>query len=89
MKNTDSHFKIIMEYAALGYEVTLTLLYGKEAIRMVKIYSHKAKAPVVCEQIQEHDILLKDESRFNEVLNFLYNDIQLQEETKNYYNPDI
>jgi hypothetical protein len=82
-------FKSIIDYCLLGYDITLTNLYGKEAIRMVKRYSYIAERPLICEQIQGHDILLKDENRFDEVLNFLYNDIQLQEETKNYYNPDI
>lgn len=65
-------------YSALGYDITLTFMYGKEAIRMVKRYSHPAKRHLICEQIYEHD-KLNDEWEIHKITKFLYDDIQKQE----------
>ena len=40
-----------ISYASLGYDVSLTNIYGKDAIRMVKRYSYKAERELICEQI--------------------------------------
>lgn len=79
-----SFFKWCKDYSALGYDVYLTSLFGKDAIRMVKRYSYKSGSPVVCEQICEHESLL-DLAKLHEILNFMYNNIQSQEKSGNYY----
>ncbi len=80
----ENYLDYCISYASLGYDVTLTTLYGKEAIRMVKVYSYKAERKLTCEQIIEHDNL-KDPENLHRILDFMYNDIQRQEETKEYY----
>jgi len=80
-----SLFQQLIDYSSLGYDVTLTRLFGKDAIRMAKRYSHKAGQPIICEQIQNHESLINQEFRLNEVLQFLYDDIQEQEVSGNYY----
>jgi hypothetical protein len=74
-------------YCNLGYDITLTQLYGKDAIRMVKRYSHIAEKEVICEQIIEHDAL-RDEHYLNKVLTFMYENIEQQEKTKTFYEPN-
>ena len=83
----ENRFKKLIEYSELGYDVTLTNLYGKKAIRMVKVYSYKAEKPICCEQIADHQELLQDENRFLNTMKFLYENIQKQEETGIYYEP--
>lgn len=80
-----SLFQQLIDYSSLGYDVTLTRLFGKDAIRMVKRWSHKAQQPLVCEQIQDHKSLVEQDFRLNEVLQFLYDNIQEQEVSGNYY----
>jgi hypothetical protein len=65
-------------YSALGYDISLTSLFGKEAIRMVKRYSKTAERHLVCEQIYSHD-KLTDEWEVHKITQFLYDDIQKQE----------
>lgn len=65
-------------YSALGYDITLTFMYGKEAIRMIKRYSHPAKRHLICEQIYSHD-KLNDDWEVHKITKFLYDDIQKQE----------
>lgn len=77
----------IIQYSALGYDITFTYIYGKEALRMVKRYSHKAEKSLCCEQIVDHEKLLYDEDRFLDIIRFLYKDIQNQEESGIYYEP--
>ena len=73
-------FKILIHYSNLGYDITLTSIVGKDGIRMVKRYSHKAERSLVCEQMSEHHKLL-DKKRLQETIQFLYDDIKNQEET--------
>lgn len=84
--NEYDFFYWIRSYCDLGYDVTLTQLHGKEAIRMVKRYSFKRGDSITCEQIIEHDNF-KSEERLQKILQFCYDDIQRQEETKDYYEP--
>jgi hypothetical protein len=84
---TEKLFQQLIDYSELGYDVTLTSLFGKEAIKMVKRYSYTAKQPLVCEQIQDHKSLLIDDFRLHQILQFLYDDIQEQEESGEYYKP--
>ena len=72
--------KAILSYAALGYEVSFTTVYGHEMVLMKKAYSHKAEKPLICEQIFKHEKAF-DEKRFAELLDFMYEDIQEQEKT--------
>ena len=65
-------------YSALGYDISLTSLFGKEAIRMVKRYSKPAERHLICEQIYSHDKLI-DEWEVHKITQFLYDDIQKQE----------
>jgi len=77
------HFKILMYYSNLGYDVMLTTIAGKDGIRMVKRYSHIAERHLICEQIYEHDRLM-DVDTFRQVATFLYNDIQEQDIKKEF-----
>jgi hypothetical protein len=79
-------FAKLKEYSDLGYDVMLTSFFGKDAIRMVKRYSYVAEKPLVCEQIYSHDDLINSDT-LNRVLDFMYNDIKNQEETKTYKEP--
>jgi len=72
-----TYFEWCCDYSDLGYDISLTSLYGKEAIRMVKRYSHKREGEIVCEQICCHENL-KDLVRLHEIIQFLYEDIQRQ-----------
>lgn len=78
---------LLNNYCSLGYEVTLIRLYGKDAVRMKKVYSYKLEKPIYCEQIQDHDTLTF--YRLVKLLDFMYNDIQQQEETGNLYEPSL
>lgn len=79
----NSHWETIKSYSSLGYDISLTTLYGKDAIRMVKRHSHKRGSSIVCTQVSEHD-KLDDLERFNDTVDWMYNDIQNQEETEEY-----
>ncbi len=79
----DGFFDQLKNYSSLGYDVSLTYIVGKEGIRMVKRYSNSAERHLVCEQIYQHD-KLTDTYQLNKILDFLYQDIQKQEKTKNY-----
>lgn len=83
----EKRFEKLIEYSSLGYDITLTNLFGKDAIRMVKRYSHKAEKALYCEQVADHEQLLYDEDRFLDTIRFLYKNIQEQEETEIYYEP--
>ncbi len=97
-QDADNYVSLIMEsqghnlfywassYSSLGYDISFTVIHGKEAIKMVKRYSSKAKRALICEQIQEHD-QLKNPQLLHAVLEFLYNSIQEQEQTGKYYEP--
>jgi hypothetical protein len=74
-----SKFESMSNYATLGYETTLTMMLGKEAVRMVKVYSHKTECSISCEQI--HEFSSSKDEYFFKVLDFMYNDIQEQEKT--------
>ena len=74
----------ILDYCDLGYDFSPTMLYGKEAVRMVKRYSHKAERKLMCEQIFHHDEL-KNMDRLLIILDFMYQDIQQQEKSGEYY----
>lgn len=76
-------FEIIKEYSALGYDVSLTNIFGKDAVKMVKRYSYVRKDSILCEQIIDHDNLT--EERLQHVCDFMYRDIQNQEATGKYY----
>ena len=82
-----TYFEYMFHYACLGYDVSLTNIYGKDAIRMVKRYSYPAQRSLSCVQIQEHENL-KDLDRLHDVLSYMYNNIEEQEKTENYYNED-
>lgn len=83
----EERFKKLIEYSALGYDITLTSLFSKDAIRMVKRYSYKSEKSLCCEQIADHEQLLYDEDRFLNTIRFLYKDIQNQEESGIYHEP--
>lgn len=73
----------VLNYADLGYEISLISIFGKSAILMVKRHSHPAGKSLICEQIIEYG-RLRDDDRLNEILSFMYNNIQEQEETGKY-----
>lgn len=68
----------ILDYAGLGYEISFTQIYGKDAILMRKRYSHPAQQPLISEQIFNHEHV-EDKERFADLLNWMYDDIQEQE----------
>ena len=72
-----------IEYIDLGCEVSLITIFGKDAIQMVKTYSHPAKRKLLCQQMWSHNRLTNEGQLFN-ILKFLYDDIQKQEETGEY-----
>ena len=76
--------QMLIEYASLGYDFSLTNIYGKEAVQMIKRYSYKKEGPVKCLQMYEHE-KIKNETEFSRILQFLYDDIQEQEKTGKYY----
>lgn len=73
----------ILDYASLGYEVSFTHIFGKDAVLMRKQYSYRAHQALVCEQMFDHGDA-RDKHRLFLVLEFMYKDIQNQEETGNY-----
>jgi hypothetical protein len=73
----------ILDYADLGYEISFTNIYGKDAVLMRKRYSHPAERALICEQIFDHEHV-KNKGRFAHLLNWLYDDIQEQEKTRIY-----
>jgi hypothetical protein len=75
--------QMFIDYAMLGYDVSFTSIVGHEGIRMIKRYSHPAERSLVSEQIFAYDEA-KNEERLHSVLQFMYEDIQQQEETKDY-----
>lgn len=79
-------FKQLKDYCDLGYDISMTHICGKDAIRMIKRYSYKAEKPLYCEQIVNHE-KLENEEYLQNVLDFMYNHIQQQEEKCNYYEP--
>jgi hypothetical protein len=68
------HFK---HYCDLGYDVSFTMLFGKEGIRMNKRYSYKTESPIMCEQMFRYSEA--SDLRLREALLFLYEDIREQE----------
>lgn len=72
-----------INYANLGYDVSLTSIVGFDGIRMVKRYSHVAEKALISEQVVSYDELKSEES-LEKILRFLYEDIQNQEKTKEY-----
>lgn len=76
----------MIHYSALGYNIYLSNLYGQNSVKMTKRYSHKRKAPIYCEQIQEHE-QLRDTEKLAALLDFMYTDIKNQERTGK-YNPE-
>ena len=79
----ESYLDQCITYASLGYEVSLVHIYGKQAIMMVKRYSHPAEGPVHCQQIIDHSRMY-DNDRVHDILQLLYDDIQEQENTGKY-----
>lgn len=75
-----------IHYACLGYDVTLTSIYCKDGIRMVKRYSHPAERSLTCIQICDHESL-KSIDKVHDILDYMYNNIQEQEQTGKYYEP--
>jgi len=75
--------KIFKYYSDIGYDVFFTKIFGKEGLKMVKRYSYKAERSLVCTQIFEYSE--KNDKELRECLLFMYNDIEEQEETGNYY----
>lgn len=75
-----------ISYSCLGYDITLTSIYYKQGIRMVKRYSHTAERPLTCEQVFDHE-KLKDPEQLYKITQFLYEDIIEQEKTGKYYDP--
>jgi hypothetical protein len=80
------YLKMLLEYCSLGYDVYFTQLYGKDAITMTKRYSYKAERPLHCQQMFDHEKI--DLERLRSCLDFMYTDIQEQEESKKYYEID-
>jgi hypothetical protein len=80
MKNS---LQQILDYASLGYEISFTQIFGKDAILMRKRYSHPANKPLVCEQMFNHGDA-RNNHKLHLVLEFMYRDIQKQEETGKY-----
>lgn len=76
----DNFLKIMLEYQSLGYEITLTNVYGKDAIRMTKIYSHLSETPLDCLQVINLDIL-QDDIKLHDLTNFMYQEIRDKEES--------
>lgn len=74
----------IKHYSELGYDITLTSIYGKDAVRMVKRYSVPAERALICEQIVDHDEIGDNDYTFD-FFNYMYENIQNQEQTKKYY----
>ncbi|AGH56797.1 hypothetical protein Phi19:2_gp007 [Cellulophaga phage phi19:2] len=86
MKDNNHFLQSIIEYAELGYSISLIKLFGKQAVMMTKLYSHVRKQSVQCTQIFNYDSLY-DCHRFNHLLDFMYNDIRNQEKTQTYQEP--
>jgi hypothetical protein len=83
LSSDENLLQIILNYSSLGYDLIFTTIVGKDAIRMVKRYSHIAEKHIVSEQIYNHEELC-NEKTLRSVANFLYNDIQEQEKTKTF-----
>ena len=79
--------QMFLEYCGLGYDVYFTSIVGKDAIRMTKRYSHKAGKCVHCQQVIDHDKLTEEKLR--SILDFMYHDIEKQEETGQFQNIKI
>jgi hypothetical protein len=69
----------IIDYANLGYEISFTHIFGKDAVLMRKRYSYRAHQALVCEQVFDHEHI-KDKEIFANLLNWMYNDIKDQED---------
>jgi len=78
-----SHWESIKSYSGLGYDISLTNVYGKEGVKMFKRFSYIRKAPVVCIQVVEHDEL-DDLEKFNDIIDWMYRNIEEQEKTGRY-----
>lgn len=74
---------IFKHYSNLGYDVFFTRIYGKEGLKMIKRYSYKAERPLICTQIFEYSD--KTEKDIKQCFQYMYEDIQEQEETGKYY----
>ena len=74
-----TYLKTCREYSDLGYDLYLTSICGKDGIRMTKRYSYKFEGQVHSQQIWSHDRL--DKENLHTIVNFMYKDIQEQEES--------
>lgn len=74
---------VLLSYSSLGYDVSFTSIFGKDAIGMTKRYSHIAERELYCQQIFEHDNMNLD--RLRKVCDFMYENIQEQEKIGEYY----
>ena len=69
----------IIDYAELGYEITLTKFGGRQTITMRKRYSYRADKSLVCQQSFDHKDVT-DPNKFAALNQFMYSDIEKQEE---------
>lgn len=76
----NDYLKLCINYCELGYDISLTSVYGKEAIKMVKRYSHPAGDRLESIQIINHERLLDDKYYSSNVIRFLYEQIEERED---------
>jgi hypothetical protein len=69
MKELKDFITALSSWGKLGYKISITTLYGKDAVRCEKIHDGKI---VVCEQIIDHeDLHLKYERLFAFMVRFI------------------
>lgn len=77
MKN--NFLKTCIDYCELGYDISLTSFFGKDAIRMVKRHSHVTEKSLSSVQVIDYDRLENEKPYFNYVARFLYEEIERKE----------
>lgn len=70
-------------YSGLGYDITVSHIFGKECLRMIKRLSRHKDEPVHTAQICNHS-KLNNKEYLNGLISFLFADIAKQEESQEY-----